>query len=190
MGKLERELRTEVRRTKINQTILATLVVGGLIAVGAVPMRVTDLLKPKRYVHQRRYQVKTALGRLIKKGLVQIDYSSGHSLARLTPRGERAAELMGLGKLTPTKPKRWDKKWRLLIFDIAEQRRPARVKIRKTLIALGFVRLQDSVWAYPYDCEDFIALLKADLKIGKDVLYIIADKVENDGWLRQKFGLS
>ena len=52
----------------------------------------------------------------------------------------------------------------------------------------GFVRLQDSVWIYPYDCEDFMVLLKADFKIGKDVLYMIVDELEGDGRLRKEFG--
>ncbi len=54
---------------------------------------------------------------------------------------------------------------------------------------IGFVRLQDSVWVYPYDCEDFIALLKAELKIGKDVLYAIADTIEHDKGIRRHFNL-
>ena len=54
---------------------------------------------------------------------------------------------------------------------------------------IGFVRLQDSVWVYPYDCEDFIALLKAELKIGRDVLYAIVDTIEHDKNLRQHFNL-
>ena len=54
---------------------------------------------------------------------------------------------------------------------------------------IGFVRLQDSVWIFPYDCEDFIMLLKADLKIGKDALYAIVEKLENDKALREHFHL-
>ena len=54
---------------------------------------------------------------------------------------------------------------------------------------IGFVRLQDSVWVYPYDCEDLIVLLKADFKIGKDVLYMIVDEMEGDTHLRKEFGL-
>jgi hypothetical protein len=44
------------------------------------------------------------------------------------------------------------------------------------------------VWVYPYDCEDLITLLKADFKIGKDLLYVITESIENDKWLRQSFG--
>ncbi len=54
---------------------------------------------------------------------------------------------------------------------------------------LGFARLQDSVWVYPYDCEDLMALLKADLKIGMAVLYMIVEHIENDKHLRAHFSL-
>ena len=108
---------------------------------------------------------------------------------RLTSKGETYAALVGEGRLVPKKPRRWDKKWRLLVFDIPEKRRRARNQIRTTLATLGFVRLQDSVCVYPYDCEDLITLLKADLKIGKDVLYVIADKIEYDKPLLARFNL-
>lgn len=53
----------------------------------------------------------------------------------------------------------------------------------------GFVRLQDSAWIYPYDCEDLIALAKANFRIGVNVLYMIVEKLEHDKYLREHFGL-
>ena len=53
----------------------------------------------------------------------------------------------------------------------------------------GFLCIQGSVWVYPYDCEDLVALLKADLHIGKDVLYTIVEKIENDAWIKKHFNL-
>jgi len=52
-----------------------------------------------------------------------------------------------------------------------------------------FFRLQDSVWVFPYDCEDFMALPKADLRVGRNVLYVIVEKIENDKHLNEHFGL-
>ena len=54
---------------------------------------------------------------------------------------------------------------------------------------VGFVCLQDSVWVYPYDCEEFMALLKAELRVGKDVLYAIVERIENDKTIRTHFKL-
>ena len=70
-----------------------------------------------------------------------------------------------------------------------EKRRKTRDRLREIMERTGFVRLQDSVWVYPYDCEDLITLLKTDFKVGKDVLYVIADRIEFDKPLRILFGL-
>ena len=77
----------------------------------------------------------------------------------------------------------------MVIFDIKEGRRSLRHTLRETLRAVGFTKLQYSVWVYPYDCEDLITLLKVDFKVGKDLIYVIADSIENDGWLKKRFGL-
>ena len=87
-------------------------------------------------------------------------------------------------------PPRWDGKWRLVVFDIREYKRAVRDKVRNELSAFGFRRLQQSVWVYPYDCEEMVVLLKADHRIGREVLYITAGKIENDLWLRSEFGLA
>ena len=86
-------------------------------------------------------------------------------------------------------PRHWDGKWRLVIVEIPEKKRGVRDRIRGLVVRLGFLRLQDSVWVYPYDCEELVTLLKTDLKIGRAVLYIIADAIEFDRPLRAHFGL-
>jgi phenylacetic acid degradation operon negative regulatory protein len=46
---------------------------------------------------------------------------------------------------------KWDKKWRILIFDIAEVSRKTRDILRLKLKELGFGMLQKSVWITPHD---------------------------------------
>ena len=75
------------------------------------------------------------------------------------------------------------------LFDIREGRKSLRERIQRTLRAIGFRRLQDSVWVYPHDCEDLITLLKSDFKIGKDVLYLVVDQLEYDAPLKAHFHL-
>src|SRR3989344_3863448 len=104
------------------------------------------------------------------------------------------AGVIGVGLVAPNvlleiKKEKWDGKWRVLIFDIPESLRFIRDQIRATLVAVGFKRLQDSVWIYPYNCEDLIILLKTDLEIGKDLLYMIVDTLEDDEEIKNYFGL-
>ena len=89
----------------------------------------------------------------------------------------------------PTKKRKWDRRWRVVIFDIPERRKSVRASLRRFMGEYGFVRLQDSVWIYPYDCEDLIALSKANFRVGADVLYMIVERLERDKHLREHFKL-
>lgn len=191
MGVIEQKIKSDIRRTKINAAILGTLSVAGILAVGVVAPNVLGAMGKLGIIKPyHRQGVKRSLSRLIKHGYITIEGSAGKKHVRLTPKGERYAALLGEGKLMPKKPRRWDKKWRMLIFDIPEGRRKTRDYIRSTLVRLGFYRLQDSVWVHPYDCEDLIILLKADFHIGKDVLYIVADVIEYDLPLKKHFNVA
>jgi DNA-binding transcriptional regulator PaaX len=85
--------------------------------------------------------------------------------------------------------KPWDGRWRFLIFDIPETRRVTRDQIRRSLISFGFYRLQNSVWVFPYECEEVLELLRINYGVRYDALYLRAEKVAKDQRLRRYFGL-
>mgnify|MGYP001617628735 FL=1 len=87
------------------------------------------------------------------------------------------------------KPKRWDRKWRIVIFDIWERRRGVRDRLRNLLQKNGFVKVQNSVWVYPYDCEELFVFLRTNLRLGKGILYIVAEEIEYDEAFRKHFKL-
>ncbi|MEK7613027.1 MAG: CRISPR-associated endonuclease Cas2 [Patescibacteria group bacterium] len=187
MSKLEKEVAARIRRGKINNAVISTLAVSGLIAIGLLAPNVLGAMGRLGLINpsQRRQNIQRSLTRLIRGNYVNVV----HGYVKLTPKGDRYAALLGKGKLVPKKPKRWDGKWRVLIFDIPERRRKTRTQVRLTLKHLGFIRLQDSVWIYPYDCEDLITLFKVDMRVGKDLLYLIVDQLEYDSQLRTYFKL-
>ena len=85
--------------------------------------------------------------------------------------------------------RRWDKRYRMVIFDIPQSRRGTRDRLRSLMRAAGFYRLQQSVWVHPYDCEELITLVKAELRVGGSVLYAIVEEIENDVRIKDHFGL-
>lgn len=187
MGKLEQTNEKLIRRTKIQHAILATVQISGLIAWALLAPNTLKLLKPiiKRSNKYNEKSIYNTRKRLIENGLLEVKNGS----VSLTKKGEVALERMEAGYTTVPKPKKWDKKWRVLIFDIPEIRRSTRDKLRHTLISIGCIKLQDSVWITPYNCEDLITLLKTEFKIGKELIYIIADHIENDVFLKKQFDL-
>ena len=190
MGTLEEASRKRKRKRDIQHAVLATIAVTGIVAFAAVAgnaLRLMDYLPNNKY--NLRYRAKSAAGRLVAKGLVVWVERDGKKYLRVTPAGRKAL-IFEQAKITLKNQKRkWDGRWRMVVFDVPERRRSIRNRLRAVMQEIGFVRLQDSVWVYPHDCEDFIALLKAELKIGKDVLYAIADTIEHDKLLRKHFNL-
>jgi len=79
--------------------------------------------------------------------------------SRFRPRKENIFSLI-------TKP--WDKKWRLVVFDIPEKNRLARDALRKKLKELGFAPLQRSTWISPLAIDPFLEKLD--------------DQISNNSW--------
>lgn len=194
MGIIEEELKKELRRTKIKQILLTTIKTTGLISLAVLAPNAIQVLKMlegnKKHKTKSSYRVQTALARLINDGSISKIEKNGRVYFELTDFGRKKMDNLSKFHSLIKKPKKWDGKWRIVSFDVFEKRRSVRDKLRYTLKSVGFCQLHQSMWVYPYDCEDLISLLKTDLHVGKNVLYIIADKIENDKNIRKLFGIS
>jgi len=73
--------------------------------------------------------------------------------------------------------KKWDKKWRIIVFDIPEELRKERARFRTRLKWLGCVMLQESVFVFPYPCEEELGDISKDLEVGDYVDVITAESV-------------
>ncbi len=190
MGNLETEVKNEIRATKIQKAVLQTIATAGILSVALLAPNALQVLKMfglnKKAKTNKERSINLSRARLVEKGLVEYSESG---MLYLTASGKKRLEKIERMEFKMKIPQKWDGKWRVLIFDIKEKKRLVRDKIRVTLNYIGFVRLQNSVWVYPYDCEDLITLLKADFGIGREVLYMIVDKIENDKSLRNHFKL-
>lgn len=192
MGIVETGAKKKRIYTNVQQALLVAVALTGVVLVAAVapnlPVALNKLPAVKRA--KLRYQYRTVLGRLAAQGHIVFEKRDGKQYARITELGRKTLEFeQERAKLSSAKKKRWNGRWRVVIFDIPERRRKTRDRLRILMQQLGFVRLQDSVWVFPYDCEYFIALLKAELKIGTAVLYMVVEEIENDKHLREHFGL-
>ena len=188
MGNLEKEAHRRTRRKNLQEIILKTIAAAGVLSVALVaPNAFKSMAKLGLLPGQRQKEfIKAARERLVRKGLLTWE---GRFL-KLTAKGRVLLQRLELTDYKIKKPKRWDGKWRVLIFDIPETRKTQREKVRRTLAHIGFSRLQDSVWIYPYDCEELVTFLKVDFKIGKDLLYMIVEGLEYDGLIKKRFGLT
>ena len=189
MGNIEGRVRKRRHRQNIQLAVLTSLKVAGVLALGMLAPNTLQLLRflPKdKSIYADR--TRRSIENLLKKRLVKISSAGGSSQVELTPKGEAFLARLAIGGGLK-KPRRWDKKWRVIIFDIPERRRTTRDQLRLTLVQIGFKKLQDSVWVYPYDCEDVIQLIKTDVFLSREVVYIVAEEVEYSQNLKKFFNL-
>lgn len=85
------------------------------------------------------------------------------------------------------KPKKWDKKWRIVIFDIPEKDREFRDILRQHLYTLDFFKIQQSVFVSPYPYEKPIFELVDLYSAGSYVRVITATMIDNEGILKNHF---
>jgi phenylacetic acid degradation operon negative regulatory protein len=74
----------------------------------------------------------------------------------------------------------WDRKWRLVIFDIPEEERGYRYHLRDKLLDLGFGKVQDSTYISPYPLLKPIERLISDLGIHKYVRLMEISKIDDE----------
>jgi len=185
MGTLEKKVHENIKGTRLQRAILQIADSVELLTTAGLSGSVYKMYKLlDRAEQKRKYRsILAARERLVTGKYLKWE---GRRMV-LTEKGRKILQMWEQRNYWIPTPSKWDGKWRVLIFDIPEKRKTLREKIRNTLRAVGFKWLQDSVWVHPFDCEDLITLLKADFKIGKDVLYLIAEAIENDKELRDHF---
>ena len=89
-------------------------------------------------------------------------------------------------KITPTT---WDGKWRIVMFDIPEEKYSKRFVFRRKLKELGFYHFQRSVFLLPYPCEQEINQINSILGIENNVHLLVAGSFEGDEEIVKKFNL-
>lgn len=179
----------------ISKDIILYIALAGMISVAATsPFFLVNIakviLKNKKYFKNKydKNKVSQALERLKRNKVVILSEKEGEFVVELTEKGKRKVRQIKLESMEIETPKFWDKKWRIVVFDIPEkQRKRARNALREKLQKLGFYQLQKSVWAHPYPCEKEVQFLCELFDIDRFVNIITADKIYNDVLLRKHF---
>ena len=182
------------KRLPMQTIILRTLYAAGLISTALLAPNALRLFAylDRGKAHRNNFynRVAQAVSRLKRRGLIVFEKKNGKKVIRLTEKGEAEISKILACEYKIPEPTLWDGKWRILIFDIKEQRRKTRNTLRRLLAHAGFVWLQDSVWVHPYPCDEFIAILRAHLESGVgEARVVIAQTIESDEFLRKHFGL-
>jgi DNA-binding transcriptional regulator PaaX len=179
------------------KTILRYLLTAGLVVVAASNPRFgSSLLRGAMREYSRKNKYKrnnsqnfySAFAYMRKNGLIDIEYRGRQMYFSLTNDGKKRAGRYKIDDLKIEKPKKWDGRWRILIFDIEDKQKLKREALRGKLKELELYQLQKSVWVCPYGFENEIKLLRDFFGLtDKEMKIITASDIENDKPLRDFF---
>lgn len=124
-----------------------------------------------------------------QKYITVAEDDKGNITVNITKEGFTRALSYKLATMTLEKPKSWDKKWRIVAFDIQEKYKGLRDVFRMRIGQLGLYQLQESVYVSPYPCFKEVEFLRELYGVSFTVRYIVAERVEDDETLRQHFHL-
>lgn len=115
-----------------------------------------------------------------KRGYIKRYFKDKKHILELTPIGEEKALKNWTKQFKVDIPEVWDKKWRMVIFDIPKDKKYLRDIVRERLKNIGFYQLQKSVFIYPFDCWEEIKALKFVYNLAPYLRYILAENIESE----------
>ncbi|MBI3634140.1 MAG: hypothetical protein HY228_00800 [Candidatus Yonathbacteria bacterium] len=173
------------------QEMIFNILLGvGVLATAIVAPNAVQLFK---YLIPRdsrdKWETERSLSRLIKRGLVKKRRTNGEDYYSLTLLGNKQAKKYQLNSIKIAVQKRWDGLWRLVMFDIPEDKKMARRGINFVLKRIGCVQYQKSVFVIPYPCMKEVNFIGECFGVRKNIRVITAHSVEGSKSLEKFFKL-
>lgn len=187
------EKRKPKRKFGILQRKVCTLLLAGAaFSLCQSPRKQLQILKdiPKELERCNLQMLEYGLHRLVAGRYIRMkDCGRGRYEPYLTREGRVLADRFSLENIQISVPERWDKKWRIVFFDIPEKQKKKRDAFRFHLRRLGFKEVQQSVFAHPYSCGEEVMQIAAYHKILPYVHYAVTDELSDNARLRSLFDL-
>ncbi|MEK7137983.1 MAG: hypothetical protein AAB787_00595 [Patescibacteria group bacterium] len=184
-----------VRNNLTKETLLMIASVGAATLVTAVApglfVAFSEIYfkdRNKKVVYERARKLRE----LEKKKLVSFkELRNGEVRIKLTHRGKILVRQYNLENIRLNKPKKWDGKWHILMYDIPSTKRKESDAFRYKVKQLGLYQLQKSVWVAPYDFMpeiEFIATI-FEIDINKHIFHLVAKEIPKEREIREVFGV-
>ena len=180
-----------------SKEILELLKTGAMIAIVLTsPCGGAELIKrfgfkllDKIWDKYNKARLKESIKRMVNRKILEVKKIGNETMIVVSEKGKKLSLRYNFQDMQLAKPKVWDGKWRVVIFDVRESKRFCRDGLRNKIKQLGLYQLQKSVFVTPYPCDKEIAFLRQYFGIGNEVSYFTTDDLEEDNYLRSKFNL-
>lgn len=183
---------TMARIGTTQKKILLLLAAGVGIALSRSPRAPFRIIKytAKEFTRIKQEQLQLSIRRLYETKLVDVkDHPDGSVTLVLNDEGRKRALTCKLDEMKIPQPKQWDRKWRIILFDIPEEQRKLRDALRKHFKVLGCYEFQKSVFVHPFECRNEIDFLIEFYHARRFVRFIVASEIDNELHLKSIFHL-
>lgn len=184
--KRKKGMKKEELTKRILLTVAGIAGLTALLGIAAIAPNSLQMLKLFGVGNQKR-NVRRAANRLKRQKLVKIYEKDGQEIIEITERGKQKILKYKFEAIKIPQQKKWDNIWRIVAFDIPEKHKRARDALRMKLKKLGFLKLQQSVFIYPFQCKNEVDFIAGFFGIKKYISYIEAQKIENDDKIKNHF---
>jgi len=176
----------------VQQKILMLLIAGAALSLTKSPKdyyRIVGLFG-REWKRIGKAPAERSIAKLYRSKMIDLKQQpDGTWQMVLTDRGRKRVLYYKIDSMKIARPKRWDRKWRLVLFDIPEKQKGSRDAFRAWIKKLGFIELQKSVFVLPYDCRNEFDFMVEFLSLRSHVRFVIADEIDNETYLKRRFRL-
>ena len=188
---LKNFLNSDTPRAKIATVILCVLALASIpvlvVGTGAIGNAVQMFRGSKKY---SKKQISSAVDSIKRQKLIEyVRDKNGQTIVKITQKGKTKLRAFSIDLMEIKKPKKWDGKWRLVMFDIPMRFTKGREALRYHLKDLDFYQFQKSAWIYPYPCEEEIIFIADFFGVGKFVEILTVESVLKDEKIKKHFNL-
>ena len=178
----------------INQKKILLLLLGGMaLACARSAKKQWKIMKglSEAWKELTKQAAERAVEALYESRLIEAKENPDHTFTFvLSEKGKNRALTYRLHHMHLKPQATWDKKWRIVLYDIPEDEREARDAFRNHLKELGLRKFQHSAGITPLECKDELDFIIELLDIRKYVRYIVAEHVDNEPYWRHIFQLN
>lgn len=182
---------TKIKIRYYTKEVLKYLLLAGAVYIAASsPYFALNLTKNISRIKKdlTKQKASNTFNYLKRRGLIEVKREGYDVRIALTKEGKKIAGKYQIDDLEIERPKKWDRKWRLVIFDVPNSTRFIRDVLRRKLKEWRFYPLQKSVWIHAFNCKAEIELLREFLGLNKRQLQVLeVTKLEDDQLLRKFF---
>lgn len=179
-----------MRKTgELGKKILEYAVLGGAAYISLSNPKFVKYLGKTLIRKIGKYNLERSLKSLKENKLISLSETEDGFEVKATKNGKSYVQKFDLDNLEIPEPQKWDKKWRLVIFDIPEFNKKERDFFAKKLKEIGFCAIQDSVFIFPYECEKEIDFLSELCGVRRYVQYGILTSISNQDLLVKHFNI-